>query len=141
MSVMAPPRPQRSREHVDLPADPRAVGEARRLVRDAVRRGDVPAGVDVDIALLLTSELVTNAVTHGSGCAGGMVTLLIAGEAGGLRVEAHDASLASPVLNDRPADGDEHGRGLLLIDMMASDWGSYRTAAGKAVYFTLRAGV
>lgn len=140
MSVMAPSRPQRSRQHADLPADPRAVAEARGLVRDTVRRGDAPAGIDVDVALLLTSELVTNAVTHGSGRAGSGVTLLITGDAGALRVEAHDSSLASPVVHDRPAARDEHGRGMLLIDRMASDWGSYRTAAGKAVYFTLAAG-
>jgi len=137
---MAPSRAQRSCDQADLPADPRAVAEARRLVRGAAARGDVPAGVDMDMALLLTSELVTNAVTHGSDQPGAGVTLLIAGGAGGLRVEAHDASLASPVVNDRPADADEHGRGMLLIDLMASDWGSYRTAGGKAVYFTLAAG-
>lgn len=137
MSVMAPPCPLRSAGHVDLPAGPRAVAEARRLVRDAARGGTVPGGIDLDVALLLTSELVTNAVTHGSGPSGAPVALAITADAGGLRVEAHDTSLASPVLNERPSDDGEHGRGILLIDRLAADWGSYRTATGKAVYFRL----
>jgi hypothetical protein len=35
------------------------------------------------------------------------------------------------------APDDETGRGLLLVDTLATDWGFYRTPGGKAVYFTL----
>ena len=37
---------------------------------------------------------------------------------------------------DAPADA-ETGRGLMLVATLSSDWGCYRTPAGKAVYFTL----
>jgi anti-sigma regulatory factor (Ser/Thr protein kinase) len=146
MSVMAPTRPlQQSspsrRHHAALPADPRAVARARRLVRAAVRFWDVP--VDAETAALLTSELVTNAVTHDSGrpgpAAGATIMLTITGSRDRLRVEVHDACLAPPVVNEAPGADAEHGRGMLLVNMLASTWGCDRLATGKLVYFTLTA--
>lgn len=130
--------------HAALPAAPFAVAEARRQVRAAVRYWHVP--VDVDVAALLVSELVTNAVTHdglpapgATRAAGGLVTLSIRYGEGDLRVEVYDTSPAPPELGGGvPADA-EHGRGLLLIDSLATTWGSFRTTTGKAVYFTLAA--
>jgi anti-sigma regulatory factor (Ser/Thr protein kinase) len=92
--------------------------------------------VDADVAVLLTSELVTNAVTHGTGETGEFVLLAVACDAAVLRVEVHDGSGDLPVLDIAPADA-ETGRGLLLVTSLSAEWGSYRTAAGKAVYFTL----
>lgn len=153
MSAMAPirptcpSRPQQQcsparQDHAVLPADPRAVAEARRLVRAAVRSWGVP--VDAEIVVLLTSELVTNAVTHGTACAEPVeiatVTVLITGSRdAGLRVDVHDSSPVPPVAGDLPLDSGEHGRGLLLVETLASKWGSYRTGLGKSVYFTLGA--
>jgi hypothetical protein len=37
---------------------------------------------------------------------------------------------------DTPVDA-ETGRGLLLVDTLADEWGFYRTPGGKAVYFSL----
>jgi hypothetical protein len=37
---------------------------------------------------------------------------------------------------DQPADA-ETGRGLILVATLSTEWGSFRTPAGKAVYFTL----
>ena len=37
---------------------------------------------------------------------------------------------------DAPVDA-ETGRGLMLVNSLSTEWGSYRTPAGKAVYFTL----
>src|ERR1700745_188226 len=78
MTTMAPPRPaERHERHVRsergvrrgcrvrLAMDPPAPPEARRRVRDAIRSWQVP--VDLDAALLLTSELVTNAIRHEAG--------------------------------------------------------------------------
>jgi hypothetical protein len=41
-----------------------------------------------------------------------------------------------PVLMDAAGDA-EGGRGLMLVATLSTDWGCYRTAPGKAVYFTL----
>ncbi|MCL2583461.1 MAG: ATP-binding protein [Streptosporangiales bacterium] len=128
----SPPRDHRAQ----LPADPRAASEARRQVRAAVRYWRLP--VDLDVAALLVSELVTNAVTHDERAPDGprRVTLAIRGSGGRLRVDVHDASPEPPVLTGA-SDCAEGGRGLFLVDSLADSWGSYRTADGKAVFFIL----
>jgi anti-sigma regulatory factor (Ser/Thr protein kinase) len=119
---------------IPLLADLTAAASARAVIEDAIRAWRVP--VDADVAVLLTSELVTNAVTHGTGETGEFVLLAVACDAAVLRVEVHDGSGDLPVLDIAPADA-ETGRGLLLVTSLSAEWGSYRTAAGKAVYFTL----
>jgi len=129
--------------HVRLAACLAAVAAARAEVEAAIRAWCVP--VDPDIAVLLTSELVTNAVTHAAadaeapGVVEESVILVIACDAAGLRVDVHDESGDLPVLADCPVAADaETGRGLLLVTSLSAEWGFYRTAGGKAVYFTLR---
>ena len=150
MTTMAPPRPaERHERHlrperdvrrgcrVRLATGPAAPAEARRRVRDAIRSWQVP--VDLDAALLLTSELVTNAIRHEAGQAGQgaqPVMLAIASSRGRLRVDVHDTSRSLPAVAEVPADA-ETGRGLLLVETLSDEWGFYRTPAGKAVYFTL----
>jgi anti-sigma regulatory factor (Ser/Thr protein kinase) len=132
MNAMAPTRPiEINGRRVRLATGPAAAAEARGHVRAAIRAWDVP--VDPSVAVLLTSELVTNAITHEGG---EYVTLGISCSYGQLRVEVHDTSCFMPVLVDAPADA-ETGRGLMLVDTLSAGWGSYRTPAGKAVYFTL----
>src|SRR5262249_47471013 len=124
------------------PPGPHAVAEARKQVRTAVRYWRIP--VDIDVAALLTSELVTNAITHDRvlrrGGASGTVTLNIHSREDQLRVEVYDTSLAPPVPDDSVPSDAEHGRGLQLVDSLSTTWGSYPTATGKAVYFTLGSG-
>jgi anti-sigma regulatory factor (Ser/Thr protein kinase) len=150
MTTMAPPRTaERHERHVRperdvrrgcrvrLATGPAAPAEARRRVRDAIRTWQVP--VDLDAALLLTSELVTNAIRHEAGQAGQAappVMLAIASSRGRLRVDVHDTSRSLPAVAEVPADA-ETGRGLLLVETLSDEWGFYRTPAGKAVYFTL----
>jgi len=132
MNTMAPIRPiQQQACRVRLGPGPIAAAQARAQVRAAIRGWDVP--VDPDVAILLTSELVTNAVTHGTG---EPVTLAIDCSGGRLRVDVHDTSCALPLLSEAPGDA-ETGRGLMLVASLAAEWGFYRTPVGKAVYFTL----
>ena len=132
MITRAPIRPAElhSRRH-RLATGPAAVAEAREQVRAAITAWDVP--VDPDVAILLTSELVTNAVRHE---AGQTVTLFITCTYGHFRVDVHDTSRFFPVLLD-PSAEDENGRGLMLVDTLAAKWGCDLTPEGKAVYFTL----
>jgi anti-sigma regulatory factor (Ser/Thr protein kinase) len=132
MNVMAPIRQSElQRCHVRLTAGPAAAAEARSQVRAVISAWDVP--VDSSVAVLLTSELVTNAITH---VASETITLAISCSHDRLRVDVHDASWILPVVMDAPADA-ETGRGLMLVATLSADWGFYRTPAGKAVYFTL----
>jgi hypothetical protein len=126
---------------------PGAVAMARAEVAAAIQAWGV--AVDPDVAILLTSELVTNAITHGEprdgddasagpgGPAAGVI-LAITGCATGLRVDVHDGSARLPVVALASAQ-DERGRGLLLVTSLSADWGCYPTPSGKAVYFTLDA--
>ena len=147
MTTMALPRPAERQERrerqerngccVRLATGPAAAAEARRRVRDAIRSWQVP--VDLDAALLLTSELVTNAVRHESGQRtqrAQAVVLAIACSRGRLRVDVYDTSRSLPAVAEVPADA-ETGRGLLLVETLSDEWGFYRTPAGKAVYFAL----
>ena len=128
MNTIAPIRPtvQRPRR-IALAAGPAAPAEARRQVRAAIDAWDVP--VDPEVAVLLTSELVTNAIRHEPG---ETVLLTITCVCGQLRVDVRDTSCSVPV----PADA-EAGRGLMLVASLSADWGYHRTPAGKAVYFPL----
>lgn len=134
MQAMAPPTRQTElhQRRIRLASDPRAVAEARQKARVTIAVWDVP--VDAEVAELLVSELVTNAITHDGA---GAVTMAIRVARGRFRVDVHDTShrLPEPELNP-PADA-EDGRGLLLVDTLADEWGFYRTPGGKAVYFSL----
>jgi anti-sigma regulatory factor (Ser/Thr protein kinase) len=132
MNAMALTRPtELPARRVRLATGPAAAAEARSQVRAAVGAWEVP--VDPNVAVLLTSELVTNAIRHETA---GNITLAIACSCGQLRVDVHDTSRSWPVLVEAPA-GAETGRGLMLVATLSDDWGVYRTPAGKAVYFTL----
>jgi anti-sigma regulatory factor (Ser/Thr protein kinase) len=132
MNVMAPTRQtELQRCLVRLTAGPAAAAEARSQVRAAISTWDVP--VDSSVAVLLTSELVTNAIVH---VASETITLAVSCSRDQLRVDVYDASWILPVLVDAAADA-ETGRGLMLVASLSADWGFYRTPGGKAVYFAL----
>jgi hypothetical protein len=115
---------------VRLTREPAAAAEARSHVRAVIRAWQVP--VDLETAVLLASDLVTNAIRYGSGAT---VTLAISCSRRQLRIDAYDASRSRPAAMDGPAG--EIGPGLVLIAALSTEWGSYRTPAGQAVYFTL----
>ena len=116
---------------VRLAREPASAAEARSQVRAAIAVWNAP--VNKDVAVLLTSELVTNAVKHAEG---ETVILGVRCGRGRLRVDVHDMSPAPPVLTSASA-GAEEGRGLMLVSDLSTEWGSYRTPMGKVVYFTL----
>jgi anti-sigma regulatory factor (Ser/Thr protein kinase) len=129
---MAPTRPtELHQRRLRLTREPTAAAEARSQVRAVIRAWKVP--VDPDIAVLLTSDLVTNAITHGDG---ETVTLAIRCSRGHLRIDVYDTSRSLPMAVDEPA-GTQTGRGLVLVAALSTEWGSFRTPAGEAVYFTL----
>jgi hypothetical protein len=116
---------------VRLTREPSSAAEARSQVREVIRAWKIP--VDPDIAILLTSDLVTNAITHGEG---ETVTLGIRCSRGHLRVDVYDSPRPLPAQADGAVDA-AIGRGLVLVAALSTEWGSFRTPAGKAVYFTL----
>ena len=116
---------------VRLELGPSAVAYACGHVRSAIAGWSVP--VNPAVAILLTSDLLINAVTNG---AGETVTLGIRWSSGQFRVEVHDASVTGDSWETAEADINAE-RGLLLAAAMAADCGHYRTPAGRAVYYVL----
>jgi len=129
---MAPTRPtELHQRRLRLIREPASVAEARNQVRAVIRAWKVP--VDPDIAVLLTSDLVTSAITHGDG---ETVTLAIRCSRSHLRIDVYDTSRSLPMAVDEPV-GTETGRGLVLVAALSTAWGSFRTPTGAAMYFTL----
>src|SRR3984957_14670353 len=90
--MMAPPRPTELHQHrVRLTREPAAAAEARREVHAVIDAWRVRG--DPDIAVLLTSDLVTSAIMHGNGQA---ITLAIRCSSGRLRVDCFGTSASSP---------------------------------------------
>ncbi|MER6547995.1 ATP-binding protein [Streptomyces sp. NPDC001250] len=104
----------------DLPAEPTAVGTARRVVRELLTAWEVPEGA-LDDAVLVTSELVTNALVH---TAGERIVCRLHDTADGIRIEVEDrdGGPAQPTVR-RPGPDDQHGRGLFLVAALSLDWG------------------
>jgi anti-sigma regulatory factor (Ser/Thr protein kinase) len=114
---------------VVLPATPVAAGQARRVVAEQCRSWDADV---VDTALLLTSELVTNAVIHGRS----EVQLEVRTDGSRLRVDVGDDSSRLP-LQKSPDHDALDGRGLQIVDLLATRWGVYDEPLGKTVWFEL----
>lgn len=135
MDTIAPTTSARLTElrhrRVRLELGPAAAAYACGHVRAAISAWSIP--VNPAVAILLTSDLVINAVTNG---ADETITLGIRASAGQFRVEVHDASVTGDSWETADADADAE-RGLLLAAIMAADWGHYRTPAGRAVYYVL----
>ena len=86
----------------------------------------------VDAAVLLVSELVTNAVRH----AGGPCNLVVSFQDDTVELSVEDGDPQVPVA--RHARGlEETGRGILLVGALADEWGVRPTAGGKATWFSL----
>jgi hypothetical protein len=128
---MASIRPTELRQRrFRLTREPAAAAEARGRVGAVVRAWQVP--VDPDIAVLLTSDLVTSAIMHGNGES---VMLVVRCSRSHLRIDVYYTS-RSLTGADEPT-GTQAERGLALVAALSAEWGSFRTPAGDAVYFTL----
>ena len=114
----------------ELAPDPTSASEARRFVRGVLVRWH--AEVVEEAAVLLTSELVTNALLH----ARTVMKLRLRRRPGLVRIEVVDDGAGQPVRR-RYDDDASTGRGLALVEAMAEDWGVEPANGGKAVWFTL----
>lgn len=131
---------------VRLPADRRTPAAARAVVRSVLETAKLDGLFDA--ALLLTTELSTNAVVH----AGTDLDLEVVADQRGLTVTVIDAARGVVATDDDTgaghrvasrvlADLSERGRGLLLVDHFATRWGTTHHNGGKGVWFQLdRAG-
>jgi anti-sigma regulatory factor (Ser/Thr protein kinase) len=114
-----------------IPGRAEYVGAARSFVA-----GALGGGPGADVAVLLVSETVTNAVLHSnSRHPGGKVTISVFGMDGGVRIDVADdgSDRSTPVVKgDGCVTG---GHGLFLVQTLADQWGYVRDETGTTVWF------
>lgn len=115
---------------LDLPAELDSAARARAFLRDRLPSWKLDHLMDT--AMLLTTELVTNAVVH----ARSPVHLAVGMSPARLRVEVADNGTGALAMRE-PTFTDPGGRGLLLIEALSTAWGTSSAEAGKLVWFEL----
>lgn len=115
-----------------LSADPTAVSAARRFVRDTFSDWGLDRSTDAE---LIVSELVTNALVHGDG----PPLVRLERRSDRVRIEVDDPSDHPPTLR-HPDRNQISGRGLAIIETVATQWGHHpRSDGGKTVWAELPA--
>ncbi|MGW6902215.1 ATP-binding SpoIIE family protein phosphatase [Streptomyces sp. NPDC054919] len=117
--------------------DLEAVAAVRRFVRDRLASWGWTSKCDE--AELLVTELVTNALIH----ADSEVDMWVREQRDRIRVDVCDwdprPPLPAPITFTEEFDSEaEHGRGLLIVEAVASAWGKTPRGRGKSVWFELR---
>jgi len=115
-------------------AQPERIAAARQHLRELLH--DWRDTEQIDSAVLMVSEMATSVLVHTDGDA-----LLVAEVAHGdaarrLRVEVIDTSDELPHPR-RPGEMASSGRGLLLMEMPADNWGVDPRGEGKSIWFEL----
>jgi anti-sigma regulatory factor (Ser/Thr protein kinase) len=115
-------------------AEPERVAVARQHLRELLH--DWPSQDQVDSAVLLLSEMLTNVLVHTD--ADALMQAEVRGEPGGrrMRVEVTDTSDDLPHKR-RPGEMASSGRGLVLIELLAQSWGVDPRGEGKSIWFEL----
>ncbi|MFI9611213.1 SpoIIE family protein phosphatase [Streptomyces sp. NPDC052023] len=132
-TVLAPLRRRRTMLTV-AQAEPERVAVARQQLRELLH--DWSSADQVDSAVLLLSETLTNVLVHTDTDA--LLVAEVAGEPGArrMRVEVTDASDDLPHKR-RPGELASSGRGLMLIELLAHSWGVDPRGEGKSIWFEL----
>ena len=115
-----------------LPLSPLSVRQARQFVRVCCDEAGVLDDV-CEVAVLLTSETVTNAFVHGRSEA--RLAITVRGSTVAVEVADDNSRLPHHVSEDSQA---LDGRGLRILAALASDWGVREEAVGKTVWFEVR---
>ncbi|MFJ6379686.1 ATP-binding protein [Kitasatospora sp. NPDC092039] len=120
----------------DLPYEPGSASRARQLVQAALTGWGL--GDLVDDAVLVVSELVTNAAK--TGCRLEMTLRIIRLTAASVRISVTDGCRVLPVRIEAD-DGDVSGRGVDLVHKLTrGQWGAVPEPFGKTVHADLRLG-
>lgn len=117
--------------HLRMAGDASSLRDARHMVADTLH--GAPDELR-DAAVLLAGELLTNAVVHG----GGWFLLQVDAAQDAVYVEVSDSTGGRPMVL-HPSSDREHGRGMAIVDAMASAWGTKERGTHKVVWFELAA--
>lgn len=114
-----------------VPSTPRSLALVRRYAVDACRA--LGWGDSTETVALLTSELATNAVLHAYGA---HLQVRVTERGPWLRIEVQDGSTVRPVPRGAYRYA-ENGRGLLLVEALAANWGTQPAGSGKTTWFEI----
>jgi anti-sigma regulatory factor (Ser/Thr protein kinase) len=118
---------------VALPSSAANVAVFRRFVAHVLLMTD--SAVNEADAVLVVSELATNAIEYGSTP---VVRVTVRSSSAKLRVEVHDDSVVGPVAGGAPPSESGRGRGLLIVAALSRRWGWARdVAGGKTIWAEL----
>lgn len=120
-----------ARAQIDLPAQLASGWQARLFLGDRLTEWHLESVRDE--AMLLTTELVTNAVIH----ARSAVSVTVRRGVERLRIEVSDTGGGALKILEPRGEG-QTGRGLQLLEALASSWGTSAFEAGKLVWFELQ---
>lgn len=115
-------------KHVHLPTAPTAAREARAAVHAALSEWNLRECLDD--ALLVVSELATNAVRYGAA----PIVLRLVRIDGTVRIAVQDGNSVEGPQPQSPGQTEPSGRGLHLIAALSNRWGWDATADGKTVW-------
>jgi anti-sigma regulatory factor (Ser/Thr protein kinase) len=115
--------------------EPEHVATGRQQLRELLHDWSSPD--QVDSAVLLVSEMLTNVLVHTD--ADALLVAEVTGEAGArrLRVEVTDTGDDLPHVR-RPGELASSGRGLVLMELLADVWGVAPRGEGKSIWFELK---
>jgi anti-sigma regulatory factor (Ser/Thr protein kinase) len=116
---------------VDLAPKPASVRSARVFTADVLGEGGVESTV-VELAVLLVSELVTNATVH----ARSKIRVTVHVDTHWVRIEVDDEGSGRPVLRST-SPTQIKGRGLSVVDRLSTDWGTDEHEDYKTVWFEI----
>ncbi len=113
-------------------AEPERIATARQHLRDLLH--DWPSADQLDAAVLLLSEMLTNVLVHTD--ADALLVAEVTGEPGErrIRVEVTDSGDDLPHKR-RPGEMASSGRGLMLVEMLADAWGVAPRGEGKSIWY------
>ena len=110
---------------------------AARCALDSFVEDDFPRGRRADARLVL-GELVSNSVRHAGSGSDQQIELALASSASALQVDVTDHGRGFDPAAARSRDVDRvHGRGLLLVDALADDWGVRNDGSSTCVWFRI----
>lgn len=121
------------RDSITLLPEPSSAGEARHFVAD--HAGGVLPDEVTEVAVLLTSELVTNVIVH----ARTPMRLSVDVDPRAVRVALADEVPRAPVRRTSHDTPRLTGRGMHLVETLSNQWGVEPTPRGKTVWFELSA--
>ncbi|MEX2552919.1 MAG: ATP-binding protein [Actinomycetota bacterium] len=115
---------------LSIPPDSASIATARRFTAAFLRNRELTDLIDT--VVLLVSEVVTNAILHSG--SGADLRLLSSG--GAVRAEVRDRSSVLPAVVQY-SDTATTGRGMLIVESLATEWGTEVDGKGKVVWFSV----